>query len=109
MVALSGELQMAFFLAAILTSSMKLWFVLKVFFCMCWCTCGACKGKRKREEPEERLLLQPPRPKSQKQRDAEEDFGKELRKLLEKNNVSAQDSYRILEKAQKCGLEFQIL
>ena len=73
---------------------------------MCWCTCGACKGKRKREEPEERLLLQPPRPKSQKQRDAEEEFGKELRKLFERNKVSAQDSYRILEKAQKCGLEF---
>ena len=73
---------------------------------MCWCTCGACKGKRKREEPEERLLLQPPRPKSQKQRDAEEEFGKELKKLFERNKVSAQDSYRILEKAQKCGLEF---
>lgn len=34
MVALSGELQIAFFLAAILTSSMKPWFVLNVFFCM---------------------------------------------------------------------------
>ena len=51
-------------------------------------------------------MLQPPRPKSQKQRDAEEEFGKELRKLFERNKVSAQDSYRILEKAQKCGLEF---
>ena len=34
MLALSGELQIAFFFAAILTSSMKLWFVLNVFFCM---------------------------------------------------------------------------
>ena len=51
-------------------------------------------------------MLQPPRPKSQKQRDAEEEFGKELRKLFERNKISAQDSYRILEKAQKCGLEF---
>ena len=34
MLALSGELQIAFFLAAILTSSMKPWFVLNVFFCM---------------------------------------------------------------------------
>ena len=31
LLALPGELQIAFFLAATLTSSMKLWFVLKVF------------------------------------------------------------------------------
>lgn len=47
-----------------------------------------------------------PESKSKKQKQAEEDFGESLRRLVETNKLSAQEAMTLFEKAHKCGLRF---
>ena len=77
MVALSGELQMAFFFAAILTSSMKLWFVLKVFSACAGARVVPAKAKGKGRSLRKGFCCNPPGPKAK---------NKEMqKKILERN------------------------
>ena len=79
-----------------------------LFFSGCglwWCTQAAPKRCRE-EEPEKRLWFQVPRPKTQKQIEAEEELGQALRELFGKNKISDQESMKIMQRARKCGLAF---
>ena len=73
-------------------------------------TLGVCIAapKRSREaQPEKAFLLAIPPLKSQKQRQYEEDLGEALKALFHNNKISAAESFDILDKCQKCGLEFK--
>ena len=64
--------------------------------------CTQAAPKRGREdEPEERLWHQVPLPKSEEQLKAEEELGQSLRKLFERNKISASESMDTMKKARK--------
>jgi hypothetical protein len=85
--------------------SMKQALLWNFFLAFFGCTQAAPKRGRE-DEPEERLWHQVPLPKSEEQLKAEEELGQSLRKLFERNKISASESMEIMKKARKCGLSF---
>ena len=69
--------------------------------------CIAAPKRSREAQPEKAFLLAIPPLKSQKQRQNEEDLGEALKALFHNNKISAAESFDILDKCRKCGLEFK--